>query len=132
MNTKREVLKYIAKTGSCPVYIDCTDCPYKRRCYKLLAIFRKIGARKLLEMFPEKREFDKSKILTCVTADQAKVGMCGYFGNSINEVKDNFIRKNSFVLETINENIGCYVFDYTDQDLTFSYPLFYPIDEEEE
>ena len=32
-------------------------------------------------------EFDKSKILTVVTADQAKVGSMGYFSNYITELK---------------------------------------------
>lgn len=131
MVTKRKVLEAFVKFGVCKD-ISCNECAYNNICCKLGNTIRKIGAREILKMFPEKREFDKSKILTCVTADQAKVGMKGYFGNSINEVKDNFIRNNSFVLETINENISCYVFDYRNQDITFSYPLFYPIDKVEE
>lgn len=33
--TRREVLKSYAKTGSCPVDLDCTDCPYRQKCDKL-------------------------------------------------------------------------------------------------
>lgn len=127
--TKREVLKAYAETGDCPECIDCTDCAYKKRCFKLQTIFRKIGARKLLKMFPEKREFDKSKILTCVTADQAKAGMKGYFASCISDLKYHFdyknkthlltgIRDESFNYRFIKDNSSCYA-------------LFYPIDEAE-
>ncbi len=37
-----------------------------------------------------RKKFDINKILTCVTADKAKVGMRGYFADDLSELKINF------------------------------------------
>lgn len=132
MKNKREVLKSFAETGVCQSDLDCIDCPYKRRCNKLLTIIKKIGARKLLKMFPEipeKRVFDKSKILTCVTADQAKVGMKGYFGDSIKYLREYFDENNIAELKSIRDETYCERFESKEN---IYWCLFYPIDEVEE
>ena len=85
----------------------------------------------ILRMFPEKPEprvFDKSKILTCVTADQAKVGMKGYFADSLQTLEERFRNKIVYTLEAI------YKAKCRDRFLAegYSFALFYPIDEVEE
>ena len=128
MKTKREVLIHFAKFGNCKG-ISCEECSYSDNCGKFSDTIRRIGAREILKMFPEKREFDKSKILTSVTADQAKVGMEGYLCDNIFELKRNF--KENYTME-LKE-----VLDETSSRRFLSvygvpYFLFYPIDEVEE
>lgn len=87
MKTKREVLESVVKIGTCKD-IKCEECPYDSiRCHDR---FFKIGAMALLRMFPEKREFDINNVLTCVTVDKAKVGMKGYFGDSLAFLRTKF------------------------------------------
>ena len=131
MKTKREVLKVIAENGYCR-NIPCSECPYdKKSCPKyhdLHTRLIKIGAKALLRMFPEKREFDSDKILTCITADKAKVGMKGYFGDDLVELKSNF--KGNIIhilLGVCGENCT-----YRFKSEHLEYALFYPIDEVEE
>ena len=42
----------------------------------------------ILKQNRKKKEFDIDKVLTSVTADTAKVGMKGYFANTIKSLKD--------------------------------------------
>ena len=126
MMTKREILKSFAETGNCPSYFDCGDCPYKRRCYKLQAIFRKIGARELLKRFPEKRKFDKSKILTCVTASQAKIGSKGYFADDLTELRIKFNNNELYELLTVYAEDCTYRFSNERNE----YAIFYPVEED--
>lgn len=90
MKTKREVLESIIQHGSCRELI-CTDCPYDSiRCHD---IFFRFGAMAILRQNRKKKEprvFDESKILTCVNADQAKVGMRGYFADGLAGLKMKF------------------------------------------
>jgi hypothetical protein len=130
MKTKREVLEEIAKNGKC-ANINCIEeCPYcfYDRCPDL--DLRKIGAMAILRMFPEKREFDPDKILTCVTADKAKVGMKGYFGDNIASLRTKFEKGGqiSELIEILDEKNWCR-FRYSKG---IVYALFYPIDEVEE
>lgn len=54
MQTKREVLKTIAKQGSCEG-IKCFDCPYYEGKCPNSEIIKRIGAMAILRMFPEKK-----------------------------------------------------------------------------
>ena len=93
----------------------------------VLCTLVRIGAKAILRMFPEKREFDKSKVLTCVTADQAKVGMKGYFGDSLAFLKTEFENRKqiSELVEILDEKCMCR-FRQSDG---LIYSLFYPIEE---
>lgn len=131
MKTKREVVESIAKHKDC--VISCSECPYfsfytkkEKSCVakKLLGI----GAMAILRQNRKKREFDKNKILTSVTADQAKVGMKGYFADDLSELKDNFNSNALYKLSVIYNETYIYRFGNKMND----YVLFYPIDEVEE
>lgn len=123
--SKREVLESVVKIGSCKD-IKCEECPYDSiRCHDR---FFKIGAMALLRMFPEKREFDPNKVLTCVTADKAKIGMRGYFADSLDYLKSQFAVNNIHTLYEIQKEDRCRRF--TDEGEHWA--LFYPIDEVEE
>lgn len=125
MKTKREVLESIVKIGSCKD-IECTDCPYDGiRCHD---IFFKIGAMAILRQNRKKREFDPDKILTCVTAGQAKVGMKGYFADNIESLRYCFRKKQVRELLEVYGEKSLYCFKGGHQD----FALFYPIDEVEE
>lgn len=129
MKTKRELLEHIAKYGRCE-YISCTDCPYDehpKHC--LYDDLRKIGAMAILRQNRKKRKFDPNKVLTCVTANQSKVGMKGYFGDNLSFLKTMFKRhKISELIEISDETNWCR-FRSSDDIL---YALFYPIEEVEE
>lgn len=134
MLTKREVLKSFALNGSC-LDISCSLCPYDKTkaCTNSLVLrdnLIRIGAMALLRMFPEKREFDRSKIITCTTSYRAVVGMRGYFADNIAHLISQFkerkpmeclagIRDESYSCRFLG-NHGVY------------YSLFYPLDEVEE
>lgn len=136
MKSKREVLKTIAKYGCC-YELKCSECPYdiydicstKQLFTRRLA---SIGAMAILRQNRnnknKKREFDPSKILTCVTFDKAKVGMKGYFGDSIAYLRSEFEKGDqaSELTEILDEscwgrfrNSNC-----------IAYGLFYPIDDD--
>lgn len=129
MKTKREVLKAIIKEGC--VNIDCKDCPYsdKQCVYQstLNAKLIRIGAMAILRMYPKKKEFDTSKVLTCVTVDQAKLHTKGYFADNIKSLKWRFENDEAYELLKVNGEDSLYCFNCGRQD----YALFYPIDEEE-
>jgi hypothetical protein len=133
MKTKREVLKTFITEGSCGD-IKCIECPYLNvRCKFPSTIqdsLARIGAMTILRMFPEKREFDPDKILTCVTADKAKVGMKGYFGDNIASLRTKLEKGGqiSELIEILDEKNWCR-FRYSKG---IVYALFYPINEEEE
>jgi hypothetical protein len=76
------------------------------------------------------RKFDPDKILTCVTADKAKVGMRGYFGITIRHIKDNIEKGKIDVLSNVEDNTE-YLSPFKRED-SEHFPLFYPIDEVEE
>jgi len=70
-------------------------------------------------------EFDKSKILTVVTADQAKIGMKGWFGNNMLELEDQVKNVPSSKLTTL-----CYGFMKAfEKDKGLVHYLFYPAPE---
>lgn len=129
--SKRKVLKLLA-TKACCYGIECSICPYSNESVdgqctvKVEAL--KLGANELLKTLDD---FDKSRILTCVTVEQARAGMRGFFGNTVNEVKKNFYEHNAFELARIDDEIGYHVFEY-DDDVTYTFPLFYPEDSEED
>lgn len=113
MITKREVLKSFALNGSCPE-VKCKQCPYDNTdACAYHSVLRdkliRIGAMALLRMFPEKREFDIDKILTCITADKAKVGMKGYFGDSLASLRNQFERRmqTTELVEILDEECMC-------------------------
>lgn len=130
MKTKREILEEFVKDRRC-VFIDCTDCAYQnngcgRGSNTLYHKLCKIGAMAILRQ--SKRKFDPNKVLTCVTADKAKVGMKGYFGDDLAELKCNFKNNYFHKLLFVNEEYYAYRFKSEIND----YALFYPIDEVEE
>ena len=133
MKTKREILKTIAEKGNC-YDIGCNECPYYfYRCIAVSTLkdnLARIGAKAILRMFPEKREFDKSKILTGITADKAKVGMKGYFDDNLSSLRNQFERRvqTTELVEILDERYMCR-FRHNDG---LIYSLFYPIDEVEE
>lgn len=132
MITKREILEQFAEKGHC-AGIPCSECSYAKICgvdnKPMLKIrLQKIGAMTILRMFPEKREFDPDKILTCVTADKAKVGMRGYFADNLVGLETRFEEKDIRTLTEIkDESYGIRFREKID-----SWALFYPIDEVEE
>lgn len=125
MKTKRELLEYIAKYGRC-VNISCIDCPCDDSKHCLHDDLRKIGAMTILRQ--NKKKFDPNKVLTCVTADKAKVGMKGYFGNTIKAVEFTFKHKEIFELLDVLPSDCEHIFS----NLEDNYALFYPIDKEVE
>ena len=70
-------------------------------------------------------EFDKSKVLTCVTADQAKVGQKGWFADELGTLR-RIVEKNSpDVLERVDlSEDERYIFENK-----FRWILFYPAPE---
>lgn len=126
MMTKREVLEYIAKEGTCKA-IECNKCPYDDiPCHNR---FFKIGIMALLRMFPEKEKIDINNILTSITADQAKEGMKGYFADSLSSLRTMFENKvqTSSLIEILDETHMCR-FRQSGRGI---YSLFYPIEEED-
>lgn len=125
MKTKREVLEEIAKNGTCEG-ITCLNCPYEnaKRC-PITATIKRIGAMAILRQNRKKREFDPNKALTCVTADQARVGMKGYFADNLSSLRSNFIQKNVQTLTRIYSDESCTRFE---ADNYIGYVLFYPIE----
>ena len=70
-------------------------------------------------------EFDKNKILTVVTAGQAKVGMKGWFGNNMLELEDQCKYESPSKLTTL-----CHGFMKAfEKDNGLVYHLFYPTPE---
>lgn len=131
MTTKREILESFVLNGSCEIEPDCSLCQYKntKACNNrslLRARLTRIGAMAILRQNRKKREFDPDKILTCVTADKAKVGMKGYFGDDLVGLKSSFER--NFVQELLN--IQGERFSHRFHNVINVYALFYPIDEE--
>ncbi|MEA4859012.1 MAG: hypothetical protein VB127_00900, partial [Sphaerochaeta sp.] len=71
-------------------------------------------------------EFDKSKILTVVTADQAKVGQKGWFGDELCALMRMVLKCKPMTVRRIEPEFHCRRF-MTDQDIPFA--LFYPAPE---
>lgn len=127
MRTKRELLEYFAEHGDC-AGTQCNKCPYYDSKHCLLNDLRKIGAKAILRQNRKKkgpRVFDKSKILTCVTADKAKVGMKGYFADDLALLEFNFYKNELYELSEIYDENCTYRF----KDDINDYALFYPIEE---
>ena len=77
--------------------------------------------------------FDINKILTCVTADKAKVGMRGYFADNLADLKSRFKNNEVYELEQVQDISYGYRFQI-DNGFAIDgihYALFYPIDEVE-
>ena len=70
-------------------------------------------------------EFDKSKILTCVTADQAKVGQIGWFADDVETIKLELNQKEKMLVDVEPEDCA---FRFT-ANKTESFALFYPAPE---
>ena len=75
-------------------------------------------------------KFNPDKVLTCLTADKAKVGMRGYFADTLQNLEALYGNKiNIWELARIRD------YRWSSRFVTKmnnSYSLFYPIDEEEE
>lgn len=130
MKTKREILEHFVEYGNCENITCANDCPYfssNNKCPDL--DLRKIGAMAILRQNRKKREFDPDKILTCVTADKAKVGMRGYFADNISTLKQFFENNNVYELKRVLDEDTLYRFENSNY---IAYALFYPIDEVEE
>ena len=126
MITKKDVLKEWVEYGNCKG-IYCSECPYQIHSNKcLMSNLIRIGAMAILRQ--NRKKFDPNKILTCVTADKAKVGMRGYFADDLSELKINFNSNALYELLSIHSEGYIYRFGNTIDD----YVLFYPIDEVEE
>lgn len=110
--------------------IKCSDCPYNDdTCGYLTTLtikLAKIGAMAILRQNrkSKKREFDPSKVLTCITADQVKKGMKGYFADNLIDLKKKFNNKVTSELLEIRDDSRSFRFRDKDSD----YTLFYPID----
>lgn len=132
MLTKKEILEEFAKKGNCNS-IECKDCPWNsRRCCYMGKELKRIGAMAILRQNrknkSKRRVFNPDKILTCVTADKARVGMKGYFGDDLAGIKSKFEKNIIYELSGVyNENYPCRFINKRNE-----YALFYPIDEEEE
>ena len=100
MKTKRQVLEEIVKTGKC----------------RAMAILRQNR---------KKRGFNPNKVLTCVTAAQAKVGMKGYFSDNLVSLREQFARKN---IQTLTRVFSEEVFARFEADNMVNWALFYPIE----
>jgi regulator of replication initiation timing len=73
------------------------------------------------------RKFNPRKVLTCVTADKAKVGTRGCFADNLATLREEFAQKNIYTLtRTFSEEV-CARFE---ADNYLGWLLFYPIDEE--
>lgn len=135
MKTKREILKLHAQGKNCKG-IPCEKCPFwnknapsGEKCLITNERLARIGAMAILRQNRKKREFDPDKILTCVTADKAKVGMRGYFADNISTLKQFFENNNVYELKRVLDEDTLYRFESSNY---IAYALFYPIDEVEE
>ena len=133
MKTKREVLEEFVTYGDCK-HIKCEDCSYNINnnfdCkLQTGSKLSQIGAMAILRQNRKKREFDPDKILTCVTADKAKVGIRGYFADNISTLKQFFENNNVYELKRVLDEDTLYRFESSNY---IAYALFYPIDEVEE
>lgn len=129
MLTKRQLLEIIVKYGRCKG-VNCEECPYIKTCANVR--LKRIGAmailRKNRKSKSKERVFNPDKILTCVTADKARVGMKGYFGDDLAGIKSNFENNILYELSKVyKENYPCRFINKRNE-----YALFYPINEEEE
>jgi hypothetical protein len=72
-------------------------------------------------------EFDKSKILTGVTADQAKVGQKGWFGDSLEQLKEQVEHCNPDELVAVWDE--SWMFRFEEKSSKSRRQLFYPVPE---
>lgn len=140
MKTKREMLKLHVQGKNCKG-IPCEKCPFwnknapsGEKCLITNERLARIGAMAILRQNRKKGEFDINKILTCVTADKAKVGMRGYFADNLADLKSRFKNNEVYELEQVLDISYGYRFQI-DNGFAIDgihYALFYPIDEVEE
>lgn len=123
MKTKREVLKEYAKNASCGE-IQCKECGYRDKCMQesIHNALVKIGAMTVLR---QNRVFDPSNVLTTVTADNARIGMKGYFADTLASLKKEFIQKN---VQTLTRRFSEECYERFEADDSLCWALFYPID----
>lgn len=69
--------------------------------------------------------FNPSKALTAITAEQAKIGSRGYFGDSVFDLRNAFRDNKIYKLNDINDDSCEYRFV---NDYNTSFILFYPVD----
>lgn len=74
----------------------------------------------------DERGFDPNNVLTCVTADQAQVGMKGYFADCLTTLREKFAQKYIQTLTRIFYEGYCARFE---ADNRACWMLFYPIEE---
>lgn len=133
MLSKVTVLEQFAANGYCDCDMSCGDCAYHtagcgKRGKNLVHRLAKIGAKELLKKHKKKRVFDKTKILTPVTADQAVIGSKGYFSDTLAGLESKFKKKQMNTLVHVRSADITYVFRNCDG---IEYILFYPVEEEE-
>lgn len=133
MISKIAVLEQFAAQGHCDCRMSCSECAYKEAgCGKynknLAYRLAKIGAKELLKRHKKKRVFDKTKILTPVTADQAVIGSKGYFSDTLAGLESKFKKKQLNTLVYVLPTDMTYVFRNCDD---LEYLLYYPEEEEE-
>ena len=128
MLTKKQMLEHFIKCGTCAGLRCDAVCPYNDAKHCLNNDLRRIGAIAILRQNRNRRVFDPDKVLTCATADRAKVGMRGYFSNNLALLKDYFKKKKIYELSEV------YAENYPRRFIAenIEYALFYPIDEVEE
>lgn len=127
MITKREVLERVIEHNTC-FNVKCDDCPFiESESCNLLSSLVNLGAKEMLKTLP--RELDRTKVLTCVTADQAKVGQKGIFANCLASLENKYKYKydDQYTLIEV-KGVKCEN-RFVDEDGDF-YSLFYPIDNE--
>ena len=125
MKTKREVLEEYVKSASCGA-IQCDECGYRNKCFQGEGIHNslvKIGA---ITVLRRDRNFNTRNVLTAVTADKAKIGMRGYFADTMATLREEFAQKNVQTLTRVFSKDTCESFE---ADNYASWILFYPIDE---
>ena len=132
MLSKVSVLNLFAEEGFCN-NLKCDNCPYwNNGCSafskNLLTRLVKIGAKEILRRHKNKRVFDKTKILTPVTSDQAVIGSRGYFSDTLAGLEIKFKKKQMNTLVYVLPTDITYVFRNCDG---LEYLLFYPEEEEE-
>lgn len=126
MLTKKQLLEIVVKYGRCKG-VNCEECPYFIKTCANVKL-KRIGAMAILRQNKKRRVFNPDKILTCVTADKARVGMKGYFGDDLAGIKSKFEKNIIYELSGVyNENYPCRFINKRNE-----YALFYPIDEVEE
>lgn len=123
--TKKEILTDIVKNGTC-IRVHCGECPYYEKYESGQCGLRKIGAMAILRQ-NRKAYFDKSNVLTCLTADKGIIFGKGYFGMSLHDIKHKIEKKSPVEILRGVVLDDSYLNRFLDSDGQL-FPLWYPLD----